>query len=234
MIFVLGHPSNTYTLHGLQSRKNGVEICNAKPLPIPIYIHNYFFFLTYYEEWDNPQSRVCWTLPMYFPVQFVESIIQYYYCRYICGDDSSELLGDYSRHYPLLPTWLFITSIIIQIVLLIWGVSKILCYYSSYCIGRKTILGKREHGEITKDDELQKRGFITSSANEGLCLSRFRRQSHSSPYGNHQFPISACGCIMCSLNYLNYMFFNTWQVILKDFYSQKFQEYERWFQASAA
>ena len=154
MIFVLGHPSNTYTLHGLQSRKNGVEICNAKPLPIPIYIHNYFFFLTYYEEWDNPQSRVCWTLPIYLPVQFVESIIQYYYCRYICGDDSSELLGDYSRHYPLLPTWLFITSIIIQIVLLIWGVSKILCYYSSYCIGRKTILGKREHGEITKDDEL--------------------------------------------------------------------------------
>ena len=127
MIFVLGHPSNTYTLHGFQSRKNGVEICNAKPLPIPIYIHNYFFFLTYYEEWDNPQSRVCWTLPMYLPVQFVESIIQYYYCRYICGDDSSELLGDYSRHYPLLPTWLFITSIIIQIVLLIWGVSKILC-----------------------------------------------------------------------------------------------------------
>ena len=56
MIFVLGHPSNTYTLHGLQSRKNGVEICNAKPLPIPIYIHNYFFFLTYYEEWDNPHS----------------------------------------------------------------------------------------------------------------------------------------------------------------------------------
>ena len=111
-------------------------------------------FNTYYEEWDNPQSRVCWTLPIYLPVQFVESIIQYYYCRYICGDDSSELLGDYSRHYPLLPTWLFITSIIIQIVLLIWGVSKILCYYSSYCIGRKTILGKREHGEITKDDEL--------------------------------------------------------------------------------
>ena len=93
MIFVLGHPSNTYTLHGLQSRKNGVEICNAKPLPIPIYIHNYFFFLTYYEEWDNPQSRVCWTLPMYLPVQFVESIIQYYYCRYICGDDSSELVS---------------------------------------------------------------------------------------------------------------------------------------------
>ena len=89
---------------------------------------------SYYEEWDNPQSRVCWTLPIYLPVQFVESIIQYYYCRYICGDDSSELLGDYSRHYPLLPTWLFITSIIIQIVLLIWGVSKILCYYSSHIL----------------------------------------------------------------------------------------------------
>ena len=144
MIFVLGHPLNTYTLHGLQARKNGVlEICNAKPLPIQIYIHNYFFFLTYYEEWNNPQSRVCWTLPMYLPIQFVESIIQYYYCRYICGDDSSELLGDYSQHCSLLPTWLFIISIIVQIVLLVWGVSRILCYCISRYIRSKKIFWKK-------------------------------------------------------------------------------------------
>ena len=33
----------------------------------------------------------------------IHAIIQYYYCRYICGDDSSELLGDYSRHYRMSP-----------------------------------------------------------------------------------------------------------------------------------
>lgn len=79
---------------------------------------------------------------MYLPVQFVESIIQYYYCRYICGDDSSELLGDYSRHYPLLPTWLFITSIIIQIVLLIWGVVRYYAIIALIALGAKRFWGK--------------------------------------------------------------------------------------------
>lgn len=140
MIFVLGHPLNTYTLHGLQYKGNGeLEICDAKLSPFRI--HNYFFFLTYHEEWDNSQSRVCWTLPMYLPIQFVESLIQYSHCRYIC-DGSNELLSNYSLHRPSLPTWLFITSIIIQIVLLIWGVSRILCYCFSRCIWTKKIFGK--------------------------------------------------------------------------------------------
>ena len=41
MIFVLGHPLNTYTLHGLQYKENGeLEICDAKLSPFRI--HNYF------------------------------------------------------------------------------------------------------------------------------------------------------------------------------------------------
>ena len=124
MIFVLGHPLNTYTLHGLQYKGNGeLEICDAKLSP--------------------------------FRIQFVESLIQYSHCRYIC-DGSNELLSNYSLHRPSLPTWLFITSIIIQIVLLIWGVSRILCYCFSRCIWTKC-MPSEPHGEGRYRGELWKK-----------------------------------------------------------------------------
>jgi len=101
--------AGTWPIHNMETSADGRIQYPAYPPEAQEFsfsIKNYFFFISYNEKDLGGRDKTVWCLPMYLPVQFVETMIQYYRCRdNRCGTKSMFPADCYS-HPQMLPAWL--------------------------------------------------------------------------------------------------------------------------------
>ena len=110
MILCLNNETaGTHPIHNLKISADGKIQYPRFPPELPAFsfsIHNYFFLIRYNDKDFGGRDKTVWCLPMYFPVQFAEAMIQYYSCRDSrCGTKSMFPADRYS-HPQILPALL--------------------------------------------------------------------------------------------------------------------------------